>query len=64
MPVKLWPRGDSDRKKLVKEGFEEELSKVVYAEVLARGDGIIFCATGISDSPRCCRECAVSAIRR
>jgi fructose-1,6-bisphosphatase II len=51
MPVKLWPRDDSDRKKLVKEGFEEELSKVFYAEVLARGDGIIFRATGISDSP-------------
>jgi fructose-1,6-bisphosphatase II len=51
MQVKLWPRDDAERKKLVKEGYEEDLNKVFYAEDLARGDGIGFCATGISDSP-------------
>lgn len=49
--VKLWPRDDAERKRLVQEGHEEELNKIYYAEDLARGDGIVFCATGISDSP-------------
>jgi fructose-1,6-bisphosphatase II len=47
----MWPRDDAERKQLIQEGFEEELNKVYYAEDLARGDGIMFCATGISDSP-------------
>jgi len=51
MQVKMWPRDEAERKKLVEDGFEKELKKVYYAEDLARGDGIIFCATGISDSP-------------
>lgn len=49
--VKLWPRDDAERKKLIEEGFEEELNKVYYAHDLARESGIVFCATGISDSP-------------
>jgi fructose-1,6-bisphosphatase II len=49
--VKMWPRDEAERKKLVKDGFEEELGKVYNAEDLARGDGVIFCASGISDSP-------------
>jgi fructose-1,6-bisphosphatase II len=51
MQVKLWPRDAEERSKLVKNGFEGELNKVYYAEDLARGNGIVFCATGISDSP-------------
>jgi fructose-1,6-bisphosphatase II len=49
--VKLWPRDDAERKRLIQEGFEEDLHKVFHAEDLARGDSIVFCATGISDSP-------------
>ena len=51
MQVKMWPRDDEERKNLMKQGSEEDLNKVYYAEDLARGSGIIFCATGISDSP-------------
>jgi fructose-1,6-bisphosphatase II len=51
MQVKLWPHDDAERQRLIKEGFEEELNKVYYAQDLARSDGIVFCATGISDSP-------------
>ena len=51
MQVKMWPRDEPERKQLVKDGFEEELNKVYYAEDLARGNGIVFSATGISDSP-------------
>jgi fructose-1,6-bisphosphatase II len=49
--VKMWPRDDKERKKLIEEGFEEDLNRVYYGEDLARGKDIIFCATGISDSP-------------
>jgi fructose-1,6-bisphosphatase II len=49
--VKLWPRDDAERKRLVQDGFESELNKVYYAEDLAHGSGVVFCATGISDSP-------------
>ena len=41
----------AERKKLENEGVTEELKQVYYAEDLARGSGIVFCATGISDSP-------------
>ncbi len=51
MQVRMWPRDEAERKQLIKDGFEEDLNKVYYAEDLARGDGIMFCATGISDSP-------------
>ena len=51
MQVRMWPRDDDERKRLIKDGFEGDLNKVYYAEDLARGSGIIFCATGISDSP-------------
>src|ERR1043166_3480576 len=51
MQVKLWPRDETERKRLIKDGFEKELNKVYYAEDLAGGDGVVFCATGISDSP-------------
>ncbi|MGD0061127.1 MAG: class II fructose-bisphosphatase [Verrucomicrobiia bacterium] len=51
MQVKMWPRDEAERKKLENEGVTEELKQVYYAEDLARGSGIVFCATGISDSP-------------
>ena len=51
LQVKMWPRDEAERKKLIKDGHEEELGKVYSAEDLARGDGVIFCASGISDSP-------------
>jgi fructose-1,6-bisphosphatase II len=51
MQVKMWPRDEAEKKKLIDEGFEEELNQVFYAEDLARGGGVVFCATGISDSP-------------
>lgn len=51
MQVKMWPRDEAERKKLEEAGVKEELNRVYYAEELARGSGIVFCATGISDSP-------------
>ncbi len=51
MQIKMWPRDDDERKQLIKDGHEEDLNKVFYAHDLASSDGIVFCATGISDSP-------------
>jgi fructose-1,6-bisphosphatase II len=49
--VRMWPRDDAERKKLIEEGHAEEMNKVFHAEDLAGGPDVIFCATGISDSP-------------
>ena len=47
----MWPRDDTEYQQLVELGFKEDLNRVFYAADLARGQNIIFCATGISDSP-------------
>lgn len=47
----MWPRDDAEKKSLIDQGHGEELNKVFYADDLAHGNNIIFCATGISDSP-------------
>src|SRR5690242_7697226 len=50
MQMKMWPRDDKERAQLVKDGYENELKQVYYADDLAVGKNIIFCATGVSDS--------------
>jgi fructose-1,6-bisphosphatase II len=50
MQCKMWPRDDKERKKLLEEGPEKELERVYWADDLANGKNILFCATGISDS--------------
>jgi fructose-1,6-bisphosphatase II len=49
--AQIWPRDNAERDELIATGWEENLSKVYTADDLARGKNIIFCATGISDSP-------------
>jgi fructose-1,6-bisphosphatase II len=47
----MWPRDDKEYQHVVELGLKEDLHRVFYAADLARGKNIIFCATGISDSP-------------
>jgi fructose-1,6-bisphosphatase II len=47
----MWPRDDKEYQYMVGLGLKEELHRVYYAADLARGKNIIFCATGVSDSP-------------
>lgn len=47
----MWPRDDKEYQHVVGLGLKEELHRVFYAADLARGKNIIFCASGISDSP-------------
>jgi fructose-1,6-bisphosphatase II len=50
MQCVMWPKDDAERKRLIDEGYEDDLGRVFYADDLANGKNIIFCATGISDS--------------
>lgn len=51
MQTRMWPRDDEELRQVIEQGFAEELQRVFYAADLARGNNIIFCATGLSDSP-------------
>lgn len=50
MQMKMWPRDEKEHKQLLKAGYEAELERIYFADDLAYGKNIIFCATGISDS--------------
>ncbi len=50
MQCKMWPRDEKERKKLIDDGCKEDLERVFFADNLANGKNIVFCATGISDS--------------
>jgi fructose-1,6-bisphosphatase II len=50
MQCKIWPRDAKERKRLIDEGCEKELDRIFFADDLANGKNIVFCATGISDS--------------
>ncbi|MBV8378147.1 MAG: class II fructose-bisphosphatase [Verrucomicrobia bacterium] len=47
----MWPRDEEEKKRIMDQGLTQELQRVFYASDLARGNNIIFCATGVSDSP-------------
>ena len=48
--VRMAPRDEAEHSKLLKEGCEDALKTTYFADSLALGKNIIFCATGISDS--------------
>jgi fructose-1,6-bisphosphatase II len=49
--AQMWPRDDAERKSLRENGVTDaDLNKVYAADDLARGNRIVFAATGISDS--------------
>ncbi len=50
MQCMMWPRDEKERAELVADGHEQDLGRVFFADDLANGKNIIFCATGISDS--------------
>ncbi len=49
MQCKMWPRDEKERAQLA-EDCGKELERVYWADDLANGKNILFCATGISDS--------------
>ncbi len=48
---RIWPRDDEEKKRLTEMGYgAEDLRRVYNSEELAKGDGIVFVATGITDN--------------
>jgi fructose-1,6-bisphosphatase II len=50
MQCMMSPRDENERAQLIADGHEQDLNRVFFADDLANGNNIIFCATGISDS--------------
>ncbi|MFM2298193.1 MAG: class fructose-bisphosphatase [Verrucomicrobiota bacterium] len=51
LQAKIWPRDAEEKQSLIDCGFGPNLDRVYLSRDLAKGDRILFCATGISDSP-------------
>lgn len=51
MQAQMWPRDDAERAQIIADGYGDDLGKIFHSDDLASGPNIIFCATGISDSP-------------
>lgn len=51
MLLRMWPRDEAERKSLLNEVGEEDVSRVFTCANLVCGNSALFCATGISDSP-------------
>lgn len=51
MRAKIWPRDEAERKDLIEQGWGDRLDTEYSSSDLARGDNLIFAATGISSSP-------------
>jgi fructose-1,6-bisphosphatase II len=51
MQAQIWPRDDAERRSLIEIGWGDRLETVYRSRDLARGNDILFTATGISDSP-------------
>jgi fructose-1,6-bisphosphatase II len=47
----MWPRDEEEKQRVIDAGYTKEIQQVFYAADLARGNNVIFCATGVSDSP-------------
>lgn len=50
MQAQIWPRDEAERRSLAESGWGDRLQRVYRSRDLARGNEILFAATGISDS--------------
>jgi fructose-1,6-bisphosphatase II len=51
MQAKIWPRDEAERRSLLEAGWGDRLDTIYRSKDLARGNEILFAATGISDGP-------------
>jgi fructose-1,6-bisphosphatase II len=51
MRAQIWPRDEDERKSLITQGWGDLLNIQYMSKDLARGNNIVFAATGISHSP-------------
>jgi fructose-1,6-bisphosphatase II len=51
MRARIWPRDENEEKSLIAQGWGDMLKYQYMSRDLARGENIVFAATGISYSP-------------
>jgi fructose-1,6-bisphosphatase II len=51
MRARIWPRDEEEKQSLIAEGWGDMLKHQFMSKDLARGEDIVFAATGVSDSP-------------
>ena len=51
MRAKIWPRDEAERQSLIQKGWGDRLETQFMSRDLARGENIVFAATGISSGP-------------
>lgn len=49
--AQMAPRDAKELEELIELGYKDKLNEIYFADDLAKGQNILFCATGISDSP-------------
>lgn len=48
--ARMWPRDEKERQSLIDAGHEDKLERVYSTDDMAKGEGIIFAATGVTDN--------------
>ncbi|MEZ4660967.1 MAG: fructose-bisphosphatase class II family protein [Caldilineaceae bacterium] len=51
LQAKIWPRDEAEKASLIEIGWGDKLDHIYLSKDLARGDDILFAATGILESP-------------
>lgn len=51
MMCKMRPRDDAERQQLIADGHADDLDRIYHTADLAKGEGIVFVATGVTDGP-------------
>jgi fructose-1,6-bisphosphatase II len=51
MRAKIWPRDETEKQSLITAGWGDRLDKEYMSRDLARRDGLVFTATGLSSGP-------------
>ena len=51
MRAKIWPRDESEQESLIEQGWGDRLDSEYMSSDMARGNSLVFTATGISTSP-------------
>ncbi len=51
MRARIWPRDEAERTQLIESGWGDQLNREFVSKDLARGENLVFVATGISSSP-------------
>ena len=48
--ARMWPRDEKEKTALIEMGYKDDLDRTYTSDDMAKGDGIVFVATGITDN--------------